>query len=353
MSKRKLLVLVLLIVCLIGLTIFVSSLSKPKVNSMPKITLAGNKIVTLTIGEKYVEPGYTAKDPKDGLLTKNVKITSGIDFNKAGTYEILYQVKNKNGIKAEAHRFVKIVDKPFYKKGYDKLDSTKRGWWSDNKKDNKRPLGGADIKELKKYDAYFMGPDEKVLYLTFDEGSNDTYLKEIVDVLNKNEVKATFFLCGQYILDHKDLINEMVNAGHSIGNHTDNHYSMPSLANKKNFDTFITEIKNLEDFYYQVTGKQIDKVYREPRGEWSYRDLQILKDLGYKSFFYSADYLDWKGDTPKEFALDAMLKRYHNGAIYLLHPKNKGNWEALDDFIKQMKSKGYSFDLVRNIKKDN
>ena len=95
----------------------------------------------------------------------------------------------------------------------------------------------------------------------------------------------------------------------------------------------------------------MEKVYRDPRGEWSYRDLQIMKDLGYKTYFYSADYLDYKEDVSKEKALNELTKRVHNGAIYLMHPKNKGNYEALDTFIKNMKNKDINLTLLKTLNK--
>ena len=91
------------------------------------------------------------------------------------------------------------------------------------------------------------------------------------------------------------------------------------------------------------------KVYREPAGEWSYRSLKIVSDMGYRTYFWSADHYDFDYTVTKEKAYDEMMKRYHNGAIYLLHPKNKGNYEALGDFIDEMKSQGYTFGLVDEI----
>ncbi len=313
----------------------------------PRVVLNGKEVIHLNLGSEYKEEGFKAScGNKD--ISKKVKITSNVNVNEAGNYELNYIV-SYNGIKAITKRYVKITGKPFYKDSYDNIDNTMHGWWSGNKKDHTRPAGGADINELKKYNAYFMGPNEKVLYLTFDEGGNDTYVKEIVDVLNNNDVKATFFLCGQYILDNKDLIKKIADTGHSVGNHTDNHYSMPSLATRENFNKYLAEVQMIEDSYRDITGKELDKVYRDPRGEWSFRDLQIMKDMGYKSFFYSADYMDFGGNVSKEYALNELMKRYHNGAIYLMHPKNKGNYEALDTFIKEMKKLGYRFDLVKNI----
>ena len=351
MKKNFKLILTLILSFTIAISIYLKFIQKNTIE-IPKITLKGKNIITINQGQNYKEPGYMAKDSKDGNITKNVKITGKINQNKPGTYELIYTVKNSNNEIANAHRFIKVIKNktPTYKQSYDKIDNQTRGWWSNNKLDGKRPSGGADINELKKYNAFFMGPNEKVLYLTFDEGGLQTYVKEIVDVLDKNNVKATFFLCRKFIEENKELIKKMAKNGHTIANHTSNHLNMPSLATKENFDKYLKEIQNVEKTYYEITGENMDKVYRDPRGEWSYRDLQIMKDLGYRTYFYSADYLDFKEDVTKEKALGELTKRVHNGAIYLLHPKNKGNYLALNSFIKNMKKQGYRFDLVKNIK---
>ncbi len=315
----------------------------------PKIILKGKHIVTINYGEKYKEDGFLAVDSVDGDITKNVVIINNSNYSNNEIYPIIYKVKNSKGVVAENRRYVKISSKPYYKDEYDNIDNKIRGWWANNKKDKKRPSGGADINVLKKYNTYYMGPDEKVLYLTFDEGALKTYVREIVDVLDKNDVKGTFFLCYKYIDSNADLIKKMVRKGHLIGNHTVNHKSMPTLATRKSFNEYIDEIKKVEDVYHKITGKKMKKIYRNPKGEWSFRDLQIMKDLGYRNYFYSSYYMDFGNDVGKEYALNELMKRYHNGAIYLLHPKNKGNYLALDSFINEMKKIGYRFDTVDNI----
>lgn len=315
----------------------------------PKIILKGNQIITVNVLDKYEEDGYVATDTVDGNITDKVLIIDDIDYSNEGIYPLIYKVKNSKGVVAENRRYVKVTTKPYYKNEYDNLDNTVRGWWANNKRDKERPSGGAGIDVLKKYDAYYIGPDEKIVYLTFDEGSLETYVKEIVDVLDKNNVKATFFLCYKYMVLNKELIKKMVQNGHLIGNHTVNHKSMPSLATRDKFSDYLYEIKKVEESYYEITGKEMKKIYRDPRGEWSFRDLQIMKDLGYKSYFYSSYYMDFGDDVSKEYALAELMKRYHNGAIYLIHPKNKGNYLALDSFIKEMKQLGYRFDTVDNI----
>lgn len=327
---------------------FIISLSK-NYTSIPTITLKGKTIINLIEGEAFNEPGYSASDSKDGDISDKVKRSGTVSYNKSGVYELLYSVKNSDNKTSEVKRIIR-VKKGLYKDEYDNIDNTSRGWWSNNKLDGNRPSGGADINVLKKYYAYFLGDDRKVIYLTFDEGSLETYVKQIVDVLNNNDVKATFFLCKTFIEKNPELIRHIYNTGHSIGNHTFHHLNMPSLATKNNFNKYLYEIQETEKAFYNITGHQMDKIYRDPRGEWSFRDLAIMKDLGYKSFFYSANYDDFSSVLSKEKALSEMTKRVHNGAVYLIHPNNKGNYEALQSFITDMKKRGYAFDLVKNIK---
>lgn len=317
------------------------------------LTLKGENMITLQVGETYEEPGYQAIDPIEGDLTKKVSVQNTLNTSIPGTYQITYIITNKNGEKTEAKRFVTVEGNriTMYKDSYDKIDNVKKTWWSGNKKNHERPVEGAGntSEVLKQYGAYYMGNDEKIIYLTFDEGSNDTYTAEIVDILNKNNVKATFFLCKGFMKSNPELMKKLAQSGHSVGNHTANHKVMPTLATRTNFQKYVNEIEENEKTYLEITGVAMDKVYREPKGEYSYRSLQIIHDLGYKTYFWSADHYDFDYDVSKQKALEEMMKRYHNGAIYLLHPKNKGNYEALEDFINNMKELGYSFGLVKDI----
>lgn len=320
----------------------------------PVIVLKGDSTIELEQGSDYTEPGYTMYDAIDGNITEAVKVTKEVDTKEAGTYQVIYQGQDASKNKVTAYRTVKVLPKILtYQDAWDDISNDMRTWWSGNKKDNKRPTTGAGAteEELKPYNSYYMGEDKKVIYLTFDEGSNDTYTKEIIEVLNKNKVKGTFFFCEHYITSNPDVMKLLAKTGHSVGNHTANHETMSKYANRDQLDTFIKEVKDVEEAYQKITGKAMDKVYREPRGEFSLRSLAIIKELGYQSYFWSADYLDWNGDVSKEEALDNLMKRYHNGAIYLIHPKNKGNYEAMDTFIKEMKKLGYEFGLVKDIHK--
>ena len=75
-----------------------------------------------------------------------------------------------------------------------------------------------------------------------------------------------------------------------------------------------------------------------------------MQDLGYRTYFWSHAYHDYGATLNYESAYHHMYDYYHNGAIYLMHPNNKGNYDALEDFIKQMLDKGYTFKTIDQIK---
>ncbi len=351
-SKLVIFIAVLLVVILLFFFLKPRHKEKNDRTCYPQIILKGNKIVSVSVGEDYQELGYELKDSCGENLENRLEIQSDLKSDQPGTYEILYKVSNQYGNFVEEKRYVtvKAVSQLSYQDAYDNIDNKVHGWGIPNKKDGARPVEAGSVREnLLQYNAYLIGNDEKKLYLTFDEGSNDTYLEQIVDVLNANDVKATFFFCRRYILDHPDLMKKLVETGHSVGNHTANHYQMSKYATREGISKYLSEITAVEEAFEQVTGTSMDRIYREPKGEYSYRSLQIMKDLGYKTYFWSVAYLDYADDVSKEKALQELTSRVHNGAIYLIHPKNKGNYEAMDDFIKTMKQQGYTFDLVKNI----
>lgn len=319
----------------------------------PNITLQGQSMVRVFVNGTYKEPGYSAEDSYDGDITKNVQIDNQVNMKKKGTYSIVYRVKDSSGNEIKRVRKVQVCEDPTSTKLYynhDSYDNTMEEWWFRKSENHKRTTGAKDEKLLLKYDTYFHGPDEKVIYLTFDEGGNDiTYIKEIADVLKKNDVVATYFLTRNYIKDNPEFMNELVKDGNVIGNHTWHHYDMTTLANANSVDKFVKEITETEKTYMEVTGQPMKKIFRFPKGGSSERAMKMVKDLGYSTYNWSHAYYDFASDVSGEEALTTMMKHYHNGAIYLLHPSNKGNYEAMDTFVKNMKDLGYTFKTVDTI----
>ncbi len=206
-----------------------------------------------------------------------------------------------------------------------------------------QPTGNATADQLKEYNAYFVGDsNEKVLYLTFDCGYENGNTEAILDALKKHNVSATFFVVGHYLESAPDLVNRMVEEGHTVGNHTYHHPDMSSISDQAAFQK---EMEDVADLFKEVTGQELSPYYRPPQGKYSTSNLQMAKDLGYSTFFWSLAYVDWNvDDQPShEEAMSKLTKRVHPGAIVLLHSTSKTNGEILDELLTKWEEMGYTF----------
>ena len=208
------------------------------------------------------------------------------------------------------------------------------------------PNGPAGPELLKKYDAAYVGSDsDKVLYLTFDAGYENGHTEAILDTLQKHDVKAAFFLVGNYLQKNADLVRRMVKEGHIVGNHTMTHPDMSAISDP---DAFQKELAGLEELFKEVTGKELPKYYRPPRGIYSEENLKLAQQLGYKTVFWSLAYKDWENDNQPtaDYAMGKLIPRTHNGAVILLHSTSKTNAEVLDQLLTRWKSDGYRFETI-------
>lgn len=212
----------------------------------------------------------------------------------------------------------------------------------------KAPIGNATPEYLKQYNTFYIGDTSKnTIYLTFDAGFENGYTPKILDVLKENDVKATFFLVGNYLKTAPDLVKRMIEEGHAVGNHTFNH---PDMSKISDMESFKKEMLSLEELFKETTGQDLMKLYRPPQGKYNEENLKMANELGYKTFFWSLAYVDWFTDKQptREYALEK-LERIHKGAVVLLHSTSKTNSEILDELIKTWKQKGYEFGNLNDI----
>ena len=183
--------------------------------------------------------------------------------------------------------------------------------------------------------------DDKVLYLTFDEGYENGYTSQILDTLKKCDVPAAFFVTGSYFDRQPALIDRMVNEGHIVGNHTENHKNLHKLADPEKIRQ---EFSELDDKYYQKYGQHM-KYMRPPEGEYSERVLAVAQDAGYQTMFWSFAYKDWEQNNVRgsQYAFDSVTPYLHSGCIILLHAVSADNADALEDIINYAKEHGYVF----------
>lgn len=214
--------------------------------------------------------------------------------------------------------------------------------WSFDRKENHEPVTSYSKLDLDLFDAYFIKPtDEKVVYLTFDEGYENGYTEEILDVLMEYGVKATFFITGHYINTQPDLVNRMVEEGHIVGNHSVNHPKFSTLTADEIYD----EITVLADDFEDLTGTEIAPFFRPPSGDHSEKSLYLTRKLGYRTIFWSMAYADWDPEKQpgEEAAYEHVMTNYHPGAIILLHAVSESNTLALPDILRDLLAEGYRF----------
>ena len=221
--------------------------------------------------------------------------------------------------------------------------SNKKIEWGIKRNDNhEQPdVGSENRRILEENNGICLGNSEtKTIYLTFDEGYEAGYTEEILKILKQNDVKATFFLTAHYVNTQENLVKQMIEEGHIIGNHTVNHKSMPSLTEEE----IKKEVMDLHQSVYEKFGYEM-KYIRPPKGEFSEKTLQVTNTLGYENVMWSFAYEDWNEEKQpdEEKAKNKILNNLHNGEIMLLHGNSKTNMNILDGVIKEAKNMGYVF----------
>ena len=209
--------------------------------------------------------------------------------------------------------------------------------------EGQKPTGNATAAELAGYDAYYCGQgDEKVIYLTFDCGYENGNTEPILDALKKHNAPATFFVVGHFLESAPEIAKRMVEDGHTVGNHTYHHPDMSKISDKASFQK---EMDDVAALFKEVTGGELAMYYRPPQGKYSKENLQMAKDLGYSTFFWSLAYVDWNQDSQPshEEAFSKLTKRIHPGAIVLLHSTSKTNGEIMDELLTKWEEMGYTF----------
>lgn len=216
-------------------------------------------------------------------------------------------------------------------------------WWFTRNSTHQVPAVNQEVTQLLAADhAFYVLPNNsKKIYLTFDCGYELGYTPKILDVLDRQQVKATFFITGQFIKTQPELVKHMRSSGHLVGNHTFNHPDLPTLSQAK----FNQEIQSLEQKFVEVTGTQLDRYLRPPNGTYSATTLQWAHELGYTTVFWSIAFADW--DPNKQpgaaFAHQHVLDNIHPGAVILLHVVSQSDSEALESIIADLKAQGYIF----------
>lgn len=277
----------------------------------PQITLTQGSTCYVKCGTEYMEAGYYAEDICDGDITDKVQVTGDVNTRECGSYTVSYKVSDSSGNTAEAVRTVRVY-KPM----------------TDN----------------------VVNPGDKVVYLTFDDGPGP-YTQELLDVLDRYNVKATFFVTNGKP-DYQNLIAEEASRGHTVAIHSASHdYSRIYQS----VDAYFDDLNEMNNIILAQTGKYAD-IVRFPGGSSntvsrSYCEgimSQLVCAVEAKGFRYC----DWNvssGDAGSANTASQVICNVINGikgrniSIVLQHDIKKFSVDAVEEIIQWGLSEGYTF----------
>lgn len=278
-------------------------------NEAPKLILHGYENMYLLQGTKYEEPGFTAHDNCDGNLTSQVAIEGTVDINTIGEYTITYSVKDSQGQLQTKKRNIHVYNNTI----------------------------GTNVNK-----------NGKIVYLTFDDGPN-AYTKNILDVLKKYQVKATFFVTNQFP-NYQYLIKEMYNQGHAIAIHTYSHTYKNIYSSEENY---FSDLYKMDEVIYNQTGTHT-KLVRFPGGSSNTiskfnngimsRLSELLELKGFVYFDWNVDSRDTNTINSETIANNVINGMKNNkSSVVLMHDIKYANKAALEKILYYGLTNGYTF----------
>ena len=280
----------------------------------PEITLNGDAEMTVEAGSEFSDPGYTATDNCDGDITDSVRVSGDkVDKDKAGKYTVTYEVSDSSGNKATATRVVSVYD----------------------------PAATADT----------VNPGNKIIYLTFDDGPGK-YTQGLLDVLDKYNVKATFFVTNTHP-DYQNMIAEEAKRGHTVAIHSASHkYNQIYTSEQAFFD----DLEQMNSIIKAQTGNDAS-IIRFPGGSSNTvsKDYcpgimtQLVNDVTARGLLYC----DWNvssGDAnSKPISTEQVVQNVisgvqsHNVSVVLQHDIKDFSVNAVEQIIQWGQANGYTF----------
>lgn len=272
----------------------------------PQLNLIGDETVYLPLGSSFNEYGYTVSDNCDGDITDKVTVEGDVDSSIAGTYILKYSVSDSSGNVSNKERIVNVYS----------------------------PSNGS-----------------KVIYLTFDDGPSQ-YTGELLSILAKYDVKATFFVTGLNS-SYFHYISEAYNQGHSIGLHSFSHnYSLIYSS----VDAFFSDLSSINEIVKKQTGKYSNLI-RFPGGSsntvsrnYSSGIMSVLSnmvgDRGFKYFDWNVSSGDASGRVmSSDVYYQNIINGLGNGSYYVVlqHDSNINSIRSVEKVIQYGLSNGYSF----------
>lgn len=182
---------------------------------------------------------------------------------------------------------------------------------------------------------YSVEREDKKIAISFDAAYGDEYTLDILDTLDKYNVKSTFFLVKFWIDKYPHQVKEIYKRGHDIGNHSATHPNMSQLSKEQ----MEKEINDTGDKIYEITNKK-PFLFRPPYGDYNDTLIQVCRENGYYVIQWDTDSLDWK-ELGVQAVVDRVVRNVQSGSIVLFHNNAKYIKEYLPLVIERLLEKGY------------
>lgn len=191
---------------------------------------------------------------------------------------------------------------------------------------------------------YCVQREDKKIALTIDAAWEDDKTDFILEELDRQGIKATFYLCGHWVDKYPEHVQQIFQRGHELGNHTDTHPHMNKLDTKQ----IEKEIADLDDKIEKIAGTR-SKTFRAPFGEYNDHVVTSTRALGYEIVQWDIDTVDWKEERSTQTILDSVLPKLKPGSIILCHNNGYKIMEYLPILLTTAKEQGFEFVTVSEL----
>lgn len=185
--------------------------------------------------------------------------------------------------------------------------------------------------------AHVVDKTKKMVAITLDDGPHATNTQKILDILEKNNARATFFMLGQNVVNNKDVVKDVYDRGNEIGIHTWDHKQLTKLTAEE----IVQEVESTSDAIYEITGER-PKLVRPPYGAVN---STVKSALDYPLILWNIDSLDWKSRDENQI-VPLVMNSVQDGDIILLHDIHSTTVPAVEKIVEQLAQDGYQLVTV-------
>lgn len=190
---------------------------------------------------------------------------------------------------------------------------------------------------------YSVETKEKEVSVTFNCAWEAEDIPQILEILEKYDAKATFFILGRWAKDNPSAVKMIANAGHEIGSHSNTHPDMARLSEEE----IRREIAKSAE-YIENAGGGKPVLFRAPSGSYSNTLIKTAAEMGYTAIQWDVDSRDWK-DYTAEKMVESVTKNVSPGSIILFHSGKENTLEALPQIMEILHNGGYKFKKVSDM----